>query len=288
MRSLLSGVTKAQVETDPFPHVVVRGALEKATADQLLAEIPPVDVITGGARYGSNEYFDYSAGQSLRDNSLSPLWRELLEVHSSASFAREAFDLFDEHLPDAVRRIVNGVNGPRYGTRGIDDFTSCDVLVDAQIVLNTPVVGTPSSVKGAHVDRPRAFYGATCYLRKETDASEGGALELLRMRGSNLRRFDGLFVSDDEVEVVKTIPYEHNVFVFWPNSIDALHRVSPRSVTDNFRYYVNFLAQQKHYWYDMTPYQRGRRPKRGHGLQPERAPLVRRVLRKVRRLSPAR
>jgi hypothetical protein len=284
VRSLLSGVTAAQVDTDPFPHVVIRGALEPAVADALLAALPPVEVITEGAAYGSNEYHQYSAGRSLRSGELPDIWREFIECHVSPSFARQVFDLFDEHLEEPVRRRVNATPAPRYGVRGFDDNANRRILLDAQVVLNTPVTEAVTSVKGPHVDRPRTFYGATYYLRSKDDTSEGGALQLLRLRGSRYGKFDGPFVSVDDVEVVKTIPYEHNVFVCWPNSIDALHAVSARSITPSFRYYANLLAEQQERWYDLGPYQRNplppavARPPR-HASRSKR--LVRRVLSKV-------
>jgi hypothetical protein len=256
MRSLLSGVTRSQIEVDPFPHVVVPAPVPADVADALLAQIPPHDVITGGSDFGSNDYYTYPAGTLLRDPEISPLWREFIELHASGEFAGELFELFGEHLPPAVRRRVADPASPRYGTRGVDDFENRDVLVDAQIAFNTPVVGVASSVKGAHVDRPRALYGGTFYLRREDDRSEGGALELLRMRGGNRGKFDHVFASNDDVELARTVPYEHNVLVCWVNSIDALHRVSPRTVTPTYRYYVNLLAEVRVPWYDNTPYQR--------------------------------
>jgi hypothetical protein len=264
MESLLARATRAHVETDPFPHVVVEGALGRATADALLANLPPVDFLTEGATYGSNEYFVASAGRTLHDDGLAPVWRDFVALHSSAAFAREIFDLFGDHLPAPVRSITEGRGDTGYGVRGFDEPAPDRVMLDAQIALNTPVVGPATSVKGAHVDRPQALYGATYYLRHDDDPCTGGELQLLRMRGSKLRKFEHVFAPDDECEVVRTIPYAHDTFVCWPNSIDALHRVSPRSETPRFRCYANLLAEVEKPWYDWRPYQRdldARRPK---------------------------
>jgi hypothetical protein len=279
MESVLAGVSRAQVETDPFPHVVVQGALGRATADALLAELPPVDFLTEGAAYGSNEYFVTSAGRTLPDAGLAPVWRDFLTVHSSPAFAREVFALFGDLFPTPVRALTEGRPDAGYGVRGLARRPPGGILLDAQIALNTPVVGPATSVKGAHVDRPQALYGATYYLRHDDDPCTGGELQLLRMPGSKLGKFDHVFAPDDECEVVRTIPYAHDTFVCWPNSIDALHRVSPRSETPRFRCYANLLAEVETPWYDWLPYQRDPEAHRPKG---RRKSLAQRIKARIR------
>jgi hypothetical protein len=286
MPSLLSGVTRSQIDVDPFPHVVVQQPVPAEVADALLAQIPRHEIITGGTEPGSNDYFTYRAATLLRDPEVSPLWREFVEYHASGDFAAEAFELFADHLAPEVRRRVAGPTPPTYGTRGIDDFTTKKVLVDAQIALNSPVVGVPSSVKGTHVDRARALYGATFYLRRDDDPSEGGALELMRMRGDNHGKFDGLFVDEADVELARTVPYEHNTLVLWMNSIDALHRVTPRTVTPCYRYYVNLLAEVRRPWYDSAPYQRN--PQEAARKPAKHSSFARRLLSKAKSSPPTR
>ncbi len=279
MESLLAGATRAQIETDPFPHVVVEGALGRATADALLADLPAVEFLTEGATYGSNEYFVTSAGRTLHHDGLAPVWRDFTTLHSSPTFAREIFALFGDFFPAPVRAITEGLADAGYGVRGLDEPPSGGVMLDAQIALNTPVAGPPTSVKGAHVDRPRALYGATYYLRHDDDPCTGGELQLLRMRGSKLGKFDHVFAPDDECEVVRTIPYAHDTFVCWPNSIDALHRVSPRSETPRFRCYANLLAEVETPWYDWRPYQRDPDAQRPKG---RRKSLAQRIKARIR------
>lgn len=260
MRSLLAGVTSGDVVAEPFPHVVVRPALPREVADRLLAEYPPIETVTAGAEYRSNQAFLYSAGDSLHDPALSPLWKDFVRLHASATFAHQVFDLFDHLLPPALAPIVRTDPPPTVGVRNVDDYSSVRMLVDAQIGMNTPVTAEATSVKGPHVDRARALYGGLFYLRHPDDECEGGNLELYRFKGDPRGRFDGQHIDHEHVDLVKTVPYEHNTLVLFINSIDSLHAVSPRSTTPFPRYLVNLLAEVKKPAYDFTPYDRAVRP----------------------------
>ena len=65
MHTVLSSASKADVELDPFPHVVVRHALDEEWAERLMAEFPALETVVGDATYSSNERFDLSAAKAL-------------------------------------------------------------------------------------------------------------------------------------------------------------------------------------------------------------------------------
>src|SRR5262249_17573323 len=229
--SLLAELGPESVVTDPFPHVVVRGALDDAHADRLLAAYPPIATITRATASEGNERFDYSAADSLRDPELADEWRSFVRGHTSTAFAHRLFEIFAEHLPDAVRATPHRSGWPRAGIRGVDGKDVTDVLLDAQISVNTPV-RTLSTVKGPHVDRPVALFAGLYYLRSPDDTSTGGDLEIYRAVGPDtFTSFDGQHVPDDAVEVVETVEYAHNTLVVFLNSLRSLHGVTPRSVT---------------------------------------------------------
>ena len=279
VQSLLSSVTAADVVVEPFPHVVVRPALDPAVADRLLAEYPSIETITRGAEYASNQAFLYSAGDSLRDPDLSPTWKAFVELHASAAFAHQVFALFDAVLPEAMVPVVRSDPPPTVGIRKVADYASVRMLVDAQIGMNTPVTAQATSVKGPHVDRARALYGGLYYLRHPDDRSEGGNLEMFRFKGDPRRRFEGQHIDAEHVELVKTVPYEHNTLVLFVNSIHSLHGVSVRTVTPFPRYLVNLLAEVKKPVYDFSPYERS---------APRRPSAALRLLDRARRALPTR
>src|SRR5207248_355451 len=119
--------------------------------------------------------------KALVHPAVSDVWKQFIGVHSSGRFARQVFELFVEHLPVTMRLDKTIPDFPRVGIRGIDAAADTDLLLDAQISLNTPVLET-SSVKGPHVDRAVALYAGLYYLRGLDDTSEGGELELYRRK----------------------------------------------------------------------------------------------------------
>src|SRR5437764_696501 len=80
--------TRADLEVDPFPHLVIRHALPDDVCDRLIAEYPPLDTITGGGDVAANARFDLQA-RAVRDAGVSPLWQAFVERHTSNEFARE-------------------------------------------------------------------------------------------------------------------------------------------------------------------------------------------------------
>jgi hypothetical protein len=49
----------------------------------------------------------------------------------------------------------------------------CDVAMDAQIGVNTPVKGEPKAVRGPHVDNIHEVYAALLYMRDDRDGAKG-------------------------------------------------------------------------------------------------------------------
>ena len=65
--------------------------------------------------------------------------------------------------------------------RNRDEFADHDLLMDAQISGNTPVV-EPSSVKTVHIDSNNKLLTGLLYLRAPEDDSVGGDLDIVRFR----------------------------------------------------------------------------------------------------------
>src|SRR5438309_7903774 len=84
--SLVATATRADLEVDPFPHLVIRHALPDDVCDRLIAEYPPLDTITGGGDVAANTRFDLQA-KAVREAGVSPLWQEFIERQTSNEFA---------------------------------------------------------------------------------------------------------------------------------------------------------------------------------------------------------
>lgn len=247
MKSLLSKVQKSEIFTEPFPHLIIKDPIDDEVCLQLISEFPDLETVTKGANYASNERFSYSTVDILGNDQITPLWQEFVKVHTSQFFLEEIINLFAEEIlqiyPDFEQNIGK-LAQLSAGIRNIDDFSPKNVLLDAQICVNTPVVNYPSSVRGPHVDNANKLFAGLYYLRDPRDTnSTGGNLEIHRYKYQNYRFSKRQFINNEDVEVVKTIKYERNVLVFLLNSEMSLHGVTVRNITDHTRYFFNLLGE---------------------------------------------
>lgn len=245
MESILARTSAADVQLEPFPHIVLRDVLEEAVCDRLIAEFPPLESMVGWDPDASNKRLYYRAKTAAHDTALSPLWRETIETHVSQVFLEQLVQVFGESVlatyPDFEERYGN-LDSLRAGMRFRDSFDDADVLIEAQPSANTPVTAEPTSVRAGHLDNPNKLFVGLFYLRHPDDDSTGGDLELYRYRpGSPV--FDDHEIADRYIEPVKTISYEKNVLVMFLNSPQALHGVTVRQKTPHARLFLNLNAE---------------------------------------------
>jgi hypothetical protein len=257
VQSVLSGVTSSDVTIDPFPHVVVRDAIDEGLCEHLQSEFPRLDLIAGNGSGASNRRFGMPASAALEGSTVSPLWREFVARHSSPQFLQEIIDVFGDEilrLHPTFEQTVGELGTLRPGVRRHDSFDTADVLLDAQISVNTPVVERPTSVRRAHLDDPEKVVAGLLYMRSPDDTSTGGDLTLYRYK-NGARGFRQSEIYDRFVEPVKTVRYERNVLVMFVNSPASLHGVTVRSLTDVPRYFVNFVAEVREPLFDVDAFQ---------------------------------
>jgi hypothetical protein len=242
---LLSGVTSADVISEPFPHLVVESVLDESLCDRLVSTFPPLDVLTGGKPYGSNQLVGYYASEALNDPGIAPLWHEMIRLHTSQSFFDELARVFGDHVrashPSFEERFGR-LDRLRAGVRHRDSFDEIDVTLEAQPCMNTPVTGEPSSVRAGHVDNPNKLFVGLLYLRHPGDRSTGGDLELFTYKRRR-PRFVGHELPRSELVPVKTIRYAKNTLLVFLNSYKSLHGVTVRSRTSVPRMFLNLGAE---------------------------------------------
>jgi len=250
MRSLLAGITPADIRLEPFAHVVARDVLDQPTYDTLSAGFPPAPRIAWeGAPLPSNARFELSAWliQLLPD--MSQPWKEFARVHSSAAFFTEVVQLFRDHWPTPMTQALGGtLLGHPMGMLARDPFAAARILQDARIEINTAVTGSARSSRGAHLDTPNRLFSGLFYMRHPDDDAVGGDLELFRWKRGPVALLDRYELPPDTVECVATIPYRANQLVIFPHGIDALHGVSVRQPTRHTRRYVFVTAEIEQDW----------------------------------------
>jgi len=245
IETLLAKVKASDIIPEPFPHLVIKDPLDKVLCERLITEMPSLDVLTEKEKYISNQRFSYSAVKGIDNARISPLWRKWVALHTSQLFLDQIVALFGEQILANYPQFeseVGPLNALRAGIRKKNNFQQSEVLLDAQICVNTPVVGKPTSVRRGHVDLPDKLFAGLYYLRPDTDDSRGGDFEIYRFKDQDYQ-FKGQFIDDSYIETVKIIPYEKNVFVFFLNTDHSLHGVTVRSVTKHPRFFLNLVGE---------------------------------------------
>lgn len=256
MKSILSNVKKSDVVADPFPHIVITDPIEDDLSWQLLSEFPAIETITEKRSFRSNQRFTYRGSQALSNEHISPLWKEFIQANASTAFLNQFIHLFEDHIRQiypSFESDIGALNTLKPGIKEIDTFSTADVLLLPDLCINTPVFGTPSSVRPAHLDFPNKLFTGLYYLRSPEDTSTGGDLELYKFKqGRPYGLKERNSVNSKHIELVKTVKYQRNVLVLFLNSIHSVHGVTVRSNTDSPRNFFFIAGEVKQPLFDLT------------------------------------
>ena len=222
---LLDKVRDSDVQSHPWPHVVVRNPLTDEECLQLIEEIPPLDQFSETkftkraflhGKEQSNKRLQHLMSHIM---AMDGLWPKLAVANTGLEYASKLFELFGEHLTVGDFRTLNHCRWrvePGY-----------DVGWTLNIGANTPVHGEASSVlPDPHIDAPTKMCFGLLYLRHPDDKSEGGDLLI----------YDG-------DKVAATVKYERNVFVLGINTPKSFHCVTSRQPTEHPRLFANLYAE---------------------------------------------
>lgn len=257
MKHLLNNYTSNNVEKAPFPHIIIKNALTENYCKELISDLPPyADFLTDKTPMISDNLrmnISASKGLFLTNNR----WKELIELHTSSNFFYDLADLFLPHFPASQNALKSRIENRelKVGVRGIDNFEKCDVLLDAQIAINTPISQICKPVRQCHVDNPKKLFSGLYYLKLDEDESEGGNLELYHFTNSERKVFKKEEVVTSNYELSQTVNYDKNIGIFFLNSVNALHGVTQRGLANHPRVFLNFIAEFQKPLYDIKSLQ---------------------------------
>lgn len=184
--SVLDAVTADDLTIEPFPHLVVENAITEDLCRRLIDEFPPLSVFTNGRRVGDNVKIYYPSRLALGDDRISDAWKRFLSEHLTSAFYAQLIAVFGERLraeyPRLERSYGRSLESLRVGQAGRDDFSECDVLLDALIGVHTPVAGAQRLERRPHVKVHDKFLEGFLYLRPDDDDAVGGDYELFSVK----------------------------------------------------------------------------------------------------------
>jgi hypothetical protein len=264
IQSILANVTKADIKRDPFPHIVIRDVLNAELYQALSETMPTAEHISEkiGKKIVSNERYNYMSELIRKDDTVAQVWKDFVAYHASPEFYEQFLDLFHDDLVAShpeVEEKYGKLRDLRVGRRGFDTHETHDILMDCTAVIGSPVVGTPTSYRGPHVDKPYKLFGGLFYMRLPEDDAVGGDLVLYKYRSDEHKFYsskseygDSRFDIDPQyVEEVAAIPYSSNVLVMYPINRYALHGVSVRNITQHQRRFVAFVGDMQDMLFDL-------------------------------------
>lgn len=257
--SLLQRVTSADIQSFPFPHIIVPNALPSELHDELRTSFPSPGKL--GIDSTQNNYRWSTKALDLPNISgISELWKDFISYHSSHLFWSEVVRVFGHSICNQFPHHFQSLEQLLLLEPAVRDMASegqNPLMLDAQISGNTPAI-TPGVPRGVHFDSPNALYAGLYYLRQVDDCSEGGDLQLWHWKnGYSDRKKSAEYkegVATRHVQLFKTVRYQSNTLVFLLNSLDSLHSVTERQPTSNTRQFVNLVCDTPSPLFDLRPF----------------------------------
>jgi hypothetical protein len=241
--SVLDGLTPANVRCEPFPHVVIDGALPAAAYRALADSFPSFAQVAWDGPAPSNQRFAMSTFMYEILDSMPEVWRAFGRRHTGRTFLRQVYALFAGHWTPAAEAAWARLETARLGLFLRDH--DADIQCDARAELNTPVTDAPSSVRGGHLDTANRLFSGLLYMRPDGDDTPGGDLCLYRPAPGidTIARKNAFAFDDQELVEAARVPYAANRLVMFPNGPAAIHGVTPRPITPWQRNYVFITAE---------------------------------------------
>ena len=247
-RDVFASVQHGVLVETPYPHLVIEDALPADLSAVLLNEMPSIEVFTNGAAAESNKRFYLRSHVVLADPRVSPAWKAAIEECNACmgNLLAHVLDRMGDHLlrafPDFPTRFAP-LDKLRAVPRAQKDRKPHEIGFDSQMVINTPALSGGTSVRGPHLDKPDKLISGLLYLRAPDDDSTGGELQLYALRHGGVT-FDNRNNTDlENVKLVRSYPYRHNLLILPLGVPNSLHGVSPRSATIKPRYHLHLVGE---------------------------------------------
>jgi hypothetical protein len=251
--SVLRKITRAHIRRNPYPHVIVENCLPLEIYAELARTYPDDETIlrlSGASEQyviKQNHRYDLTAHRILRiPYSVSPAWENFVRYHVSHEFFREFLNLMGPEIaeiyPALERRLGRAMNDWTTGIRFDREWDQGQIALDCQIGINTPVK-RKSATRAVHTDAPDELFAMLLYFRRDDDRVPGGDFEICEWKKGVPRLFIDRNVDVADTESRGIVPYTANTLVFFINSPESLHAVTPRHRTPLSRRLVNIVGR---------------------------------------------
>ncbi len=238
----------------PFPHFEINKMFDEKVYDALNSDYKfLVNKFKQMPLYKNNNIrMQLSANEiKMQDFYKKSIWFDFINYHTSKVFFNKLIDIFiddiikiypkEEYILKNLRDDKNQI-----GVRENEKFKNKEFnyVIDCQPGINTPVI-SESSVRGPHVDNPVELIGGLAYFRQKNDLSKGGDLKIYKINKKKIYfRGKAEVENTENLELYKLIKYRRNHCIFFLNSMNSIHSITPRSKTEMPRYLINFVVEK--------------------------------------------
>lgn len=240
------------LKSKPFPFFEIKNALPDKIYDELKKDYHIFDDFfnkdTNAKK--NNARLQVNSDIILKNERLfkSSIWYDFVKYHTSKEFVDELLNIFDDDIkkiyPDIKLLIENKRNNENFVShRSSTNINIFEFVADCQPGINTPVQYF-SSVRGPHIDNPVELIGGLFYLRDANDDSKGGDLTIYEAKNDIYFKDKAEVENVDNLKLIKTIKYDKNHCLFFLNTQNSIHAISPREKTDFKRYLTNIIVER--------------------------------------------
>ncbi|MGB1026897.1 MAG: hypothetical protein ACPGYL_10110, partial [Rhodospirillaceae bacterium] len=206
----------SQIQSHPFPHLVVENALPDPVFAALQATLPPPPTAPPST---PNQRSVLPAWMICDLPHFDPAWRAFAQRHTAPDILGKVRSLFGFHWPNWLGEPPEDPTA--YGRLRMEDQSSRTVSQDCRLECITPSGETAGgSHRRAHLDSANRYFSALLYFRDPEDRSEGGGLDLFAWKPSHPGPTENAYAAEipaDHVERVLTVPNRSNTLVVFPN-----------------------------------------------------------------------
>jgi hypothetical protein len=272
-------ISKADVATDPFPHVIKQDILPPALFDALRRDFPGPEVFAeqqtahgnAGSRTGTG--FDLYRGDPAYDTmtARSDAWREFNGYINSESFADTFREVFSDQMDQIGLRIdiaKSHVDASYFEPREL--LTETATLADRAYAIGLKAIDPfrgrkPVSLftrldihrsfggyaKPPHCDRPNRLASLIVYFTDAEGAGlEGGELLVFKHNQAKAAKDYERHPKPSEVTQIAKLKPKPNLGVFFPcqnNSYHGVTQVTSQGVARDFLY-INISGHSRSLW----------------------------------------
>ena len=223
-----------QVDTEPWPHIIIRNALPQNIHDELLATLPTsrLNQQIAKDKHGKLTWLVYEIVQE--GYPVSNIWKEFIDFHTSKDFLNQVLDIFSpyvEKLPIPKEDII-------LTNRSVGHSPNDNCYTEFSFVNHPPLNNVSS--RTPHTDNEKEIYAGLLYLKYPEDKSTGGGFALHKPKSLSMNKNREY---TNPGPIVKVCPYESNNFVMFANNINTQHSVEPRQGAVHPRWSINMISR---------------------------------------------